>query len=389
MDLSALVCRYAERFAALGGDEHQVGSPLGAWLVLALAAPAAKGELREEITDALGTDIESAQGLLAELLKHPNRAVGAALAAWSEPSLTGLDVWRAGLPAAVATGAVPSQQQADAWAHEHTLGLIDTFPIDVQWAVIVLASALATRVTWLRPFELIDARELRSPWSRRLSGALHARAEPGHAAFIAATERAGAVAVHSALADDGLEVTSVIAGADVPRADVLAAAHEIATAHPIRGVASRVDLFNLPLGETPLWTIVEREADAGGQQVEAVLPAWHVESKHNLLALPSLAFGAAGQSLQQCARVDGPIEATQTAVATYTRRGFEAAAVTVLAVGASGRMPPPPGPHRTATLRFAHPYAVIATTRGPDDDPWNGLPVFAAWISQPDDARGD
>jgi hypothetical protein len=387
MHLSALVCRYAERFAGLGGDEHQVGSPLGAWLVLALAAPAAEGELREEITDALGTDIESAQGLLAELLKHPNKAVGAALAAWSAPGLTGLDAWRAGLPAAVTTGGVPTQQQADAWAREHTLGLIDTFPIDVRRAVIVLASALAARVTWLRPFELVDARELRGSWGRRLTRVLHASADPGHTAFIVATERAGDVAVHRAFADEGLEVTSVIAAADVSRTDVLAAAHGIATAQP--RTASAVSLFDLPLGESALWTIVERESDAGGQQVEAVLPAWHVESRHDLLTVPSLAFGAAGRSLRKCAEVNGRIEATQTAVATYTRRGFAAAAVTVLAVATSYRMPPPRGPYRTATLRFAHPYAVVATTRGPDNDPWSGLPVFAAWISQPDDARGD
>ncbi|HEY7045741.1 MAG TPA: hypothetical protein VH373_00875 [Jatrophihabitantaceae bacterium] len=91
MDLSTLVRRYAQRFAALGGDEHQVGSPLGAWLVLALAAPTADGQLRAEITDALGTDVESAQQLLAELLKQPDDAVGTALAAWSIPGLTGLD----------------------------------------------------------------------------------------------------------------------------------------------------------------------------------------------------------------------------------------------------------------------------------------------------------
>jgi hypothetical protein len=121
MDLAGLVCGYAERFAGLGGDEHQVGSPLGAWLVLALAAPTADGALREEITDALGTDVEDAQRLVAELLKRPNTAVGAALATWSEPGLTGLDAWLAGLPAAVTTGGVPTQQEANRWAYDHTL----------------------------------------------------------------------------------------------------------------------------------------------------------------------------------------------------------------------------------------------------------------------------
>jgi hypothetical protein len=43
---------------------------------------------------------------------------------------------------------------------------------------------------------------------------------------------------------------------------------------------------------------------------------------------------------------------------------------------------------RTAELRFGHPYAVVAVatdwgTRGP----WHGLPVFSAWVAQPQDAE--
>jgi hypothetical protein len=49
-----------------------------------------------------------------------------------------------------------------------------------------------------------------------------------------------------------------------------------------------------------------------------------------------------------------------------------------------------PGVLRTAELRFGHPYAVVAVTT--DDNwsagrrPWEGLPVFSAWITQPEDA---
>jgi hypothetical protein len=114
MEPAALVCEYAERFAALGTDQHQVGSPLGAWLALALAATAAQGALREEISHALGTDVESAQRLVAELLDSPHPAVAMALAAWAMPGLPGLDPWRSTLPARVTTGAVPTREQADA-----------------------------------------------------------------------------------------------------------------------------------------------------------------------------------------------------------------------------------------------------------------------------------
>lgn len=388
MELPDLVCRYADRFAALGRGEHHVGSPLGAWLVLALAAPAATSDLAHQVVDALGADLTTAHCMAVELLAHPHPAVSAAAAAWTQEGLTGLDSWLATLPDGVRTGPVPTQDEADAWAREHTLGLIDRFPLNTPEFQVVLASALATRVTWATPFETTDATDLRGPWSTSLTRVLRAPRAGGHHAVITDTVRAGLVGVHTALAD-GLEVTSVIAYPAVAPADVLAATHEIAVArarHP-RDPAP-VSLFDLPLGEHPQWTITEEHASEQGEQVDALLPAWHAASKHHLLTEPRLAFGAAGQALQQLADLTDPIEAVQSAVARYSRRGFHAAAVTALGIRASARMPGPPGPRRTATLRFTHPYAVVATALGsPPTGPWNGLPVFAAWITNPDDTQ--
>jgi hypothetical protein len=86
--------------------------------------------------------------------------------------------------------------------------------------------------------------------------------------------------------------------------------------------------------------------------------------------------------------------------------GFEAAAVSALAVAMSMRVPQR-GLLRTAELRFAHPYAVVAvtgpgitgpgitgpgitgperTSRGQARSPWDGLPVFSVWVAEPQDA---
>ncbi|MBM0258971.1 hypothetical protein JNW89_21570, partial [Micromonospora sp. 4G55] len=43
------LARYAARLHAGAGDRHHVASPLGAWLLLALAAPAATGADRDEL----------------------------------------------------------------------------------------------------------------------------------------------------------------------------------------------------------------------------------------------------------------------------------------------------------------------------------------------------
>lgn len=387
MDLPDVMCRYAERFTSLG-QKHGVASPLGAWLVLALAAPAASGDLADEIAGALGADVDIAHAAATELLAHPHPAVSAAAAAWRIDGLPGLDPWLDTLPAEVETGGMPTQDQADLWARESTLGLIDRFPVDTSDLAVLLASALATRVNWADPFETTGAAELRGQWAATLQRVLRAPHSADHDSFITRTRRAGLVAVHSVSAD-GLAVTSVIADTAVAPAGVLATAHQIAMRQAGRGRGQRaISLFDLPLGDHALWTITEKQGVDPGEQVDALLPAWHADSRHDLLTEPGLGFAAAGQAIQQLAGVQGPLDAAQTAVARYGRRGFEAAAVTSLAMMTGARMAEPPGMHRTATLRFGHPYAVVATALGSTaDDPWHGLPVFAAWVTDPDDAQ--
>ncbi len=102
---------------------------------------------------------------------------------------------------------------------------------DLHWA-------LATRISWAEPFDVVPAAALgpHSPWANTLSRVLRTP-QPGwrHAQFIAMTGEAGDVAVHTAWARDGLLVTSVAAGPGVPAADVLAAAYRVASAIAVGG----------------------------------------------------------------------------------------------------------------------------------------------------------
>ena len=53
---------------------------------------------------------------------------------------------------------MPTQAEADAWAERETLGLIRNLPLKIDHLTrIVLASALATRVSWEVPFEVVPA----------------------------------------------------------------------------------------------------------------------------------------------------------------------------------------------------------------------------------------
>lgn len=392
-DLAVPISSYARRLHAVIGEGHHVASALGAWLLLALAAPASRGENRAVLTEVLGCEIEQAAQTAADLLSSPHPLVAAAAAVWNKPGAVSGE-WLAGLPAAVQTGAVPDQAGADRWARRYSFGLIRTFPVRLDPSVyLVLATALATRVSWECPFELAPASALGpdSPWAGQLGRVLRSPRRRGHAQFIAATPEAGDVAVQIASARSGLLVASVAAAPGVPSADVLAAAHRLGCARAVSSPVEQRSLFDLPLGEGPLWSVREEMSDKGQEErCTAVLPAWSAHSSHDLTQV-GLGFNAAKEAL---AGPGDPWQARQAAMARYSRVGFEAAAVTAMAVAMSMRAPSR-GLLRTAELRFGHPFAVVAVTADEHHDrkaggsrrgPWHGVPVFSAWVTEPEEA---
>jgi hypothetical protein len=395
--VAGAVARYGARVHAVAGQRHHVASPLGAWLLLALAGPASSGPDREALTEVLGCDVESAASAAAELLGNPHPLVAGAAAVWTAPGFGGraeFRRWLASLPAPVSRGELPGQSALDAWAREHTFGLIDTFPLDADDAVLVLATALATKVSWELPFELAPASALGSvsPWARELGQVLHTPNGPdarGHLQFIAMTPGDGDVIVHAATAVGGLLVVSVSAPPGAAAGRVLAIAHDIGHRLAVGAPVARRDLASLPLGDGPLWSLQEVMAPA--DRCTAVLPAWSASSRQDLTD-PALGFEAAVRGLVPAAR---QWDAQQAAMARYSRTGFQAAAVTAMVARVAARLP---GRHRLAELRFGYPYAVVAVATdpvadrdrpGPPASPWHGLPVFSAWVSEPDDAGTD
>jgi hypothetical protein len=409
-EVAAALAGYARRFHQVAGAGHHVASPLGAWLLLALAGPACTGDDLRQLGEVLGADPGAAAGFAAELLADPHPVVHAAAAVWGGNGLatnTRIASWRAGLPPQVGTGPVPGQAELDAWAKRHTMGLLDRFPAGNDGTLVwLLATALAARVSWQRPFDLAPASALGSAsrWATTLTRVLRTPQGlpngqvPGHDQFIAITDAAGEVAVHAAWARDGLVVVSVAAAPKVPAVGVLSAAYDLATALAAGARLARRSLFDLPAGEGPAWTITEEQvftSAPGGREERcaAILPAWSARSTHQLTD-PRLGFATVRHALDP---ID-PWEARQAAMASYTRIGFEAGAVTALAVALSA-VAQRPGVGRTAQLRFGHPYAVVAVTadNAQSQDrhhliprsPWHGLPVFSAWVTDPQDATAE
>ena len=393
-DVTTPLARYARRFHAVAGPRHHVASPLSAWLLLALCAPAGRGKFSEILNATLGCDPADAADLAAALLASPDPLVPAAAAVWHHegPLPRPVARWLAGLPPQVRTGPLASQSDLDEWARRHTFGLIERFPPQDPSIFLLAATVLATRVSWERPFELAPATALgqSSPWSGRLNRVLRTPDGPGHEQFVAATAAAGDVAVHTARARGGLLVTSVAAAPGVPAGAVLAVAYDLAAKGALGGAAGTVtrrSLFDLPLGQGPLWEVSEQPTMIKGtadreERCTAVLPAWSARSEY-VMSDPELGFAAAAQALSP----GDPWQAKQAAMARYGRVGFEAAAVSAVGV-ALAMMVPHRGVVRAAELRFGHPYAVVAVTAD-SRSPWYGLPVFSAWVARPEDAQPD
>lgn len=385
-----LVAGFSAGFARRALTEHGVVSGLGVWLLLALLAPDAPGPARPVLEEALGTDAQDAAARAAALLDDPHPDVAQAVAVWAQQVLLtpAFDRWAASLPGAVARGAMPTQPEADAWTAEQTRGLIQEFPIrmrpltDPTPTAAVLTSALVTQIRWSNPFDLAD-----EPLSGAFAPARQVLSSTRqHDVYLADTAAAGRVAVHVACSDGGLRVLSVIAEPGRATGDVHRAALEAAA-----GPAS-LDLFDLPVGAGHAWTLdesVRRMASRTDRitTAHALLPAWDATTTVDLSDEPW--FPAAAATMQSWLAVPDGLEGTQSAVASYDREGFSAAAVTAFGVVGAAFHPSPQRQVRIRHLevRLDRPYAVVAVADQPRDrsllDHWNGIPVFSAWVADP------
>jgi hypothetical protein len=384
-------------------DGSSVSSALGIWLLLAACASAPVGD-KAALEHVLGCSAGEAGDLLHAFVETPPPALAAALALWVRDAdrTESFSEWCGRLPPAFETGPMPSKSRADAWTAERSLGLIGSFPVDIsELTSAVLASVLATKVSWLEPFTVAEADRCidpASPWYGQVGRMLVEYGPRAGGTMIVGTDAAGAVAVHTARAREQVMVLSVSAEPSTPRQAVLEAAHEVAALVGDRSSsAARMSLFDLPIGTGHSWTIEERKVstETPGERVELIqsiaLPAWRIDGGLDLTR--SALFGA-DPALEVLREVVGPavddeMKALQVAMAAYTREGFEAAAVTVFGVTATSAAPGPPPAHtglmRTADLRFDHPHAALAVaSSGLDGETgYAGLPLFTAWVAEP------
>lgn len=381
-NLVKAVNKYAERFHA-DTDGHHVASPLGAWLLTALTAgPASDPRHQGVLEHTLGMGLPEAFKTAQFLLTNPHPAVHSAAAVWNDEQFDSdkvRDIQKR-LRGVAQVGRIPSQDEADAWTRRQTLDLIDKFPVELTPDVLlVLATALATKITWENPFDTLADNPLGFG-----SEALHTDCTKGHHGWLHETPPDGIFAVHSARSADGLAVYSVSGQKYASEQLVLKNAYLIAT-DPSYGRRMRLD--QVALGDGHSWALREEEdITLDAERYTVTLPAWSAKSKHNLMR-EALGIPSAAEALVQSLATPQQTVATavQSAVATYGAEGFEAAALSTLVLARAAAAMPTRQQVRYCDLRFDHPYAVVAVAEraGRERTAWDGLPVFSGWVADP------
>lgn len=380
------VAGYATRFHRLLAGQHAVASPFGAWLLLALLAPAARDGRRAELAAVLGMDVDAAYEAAGRLLSAPHAELVLGAAAWHDPDHRTEPLVRflRRLAVHAETGPIPSQAAADEWVHTRTLGLIEHFPLDLDDGdpvVLLLATAIAAKVSWEVPFWPAPPETAVLPATSGFAN-LPLLREPGTAQWLGLVPtQAGLLAVLTVRSSRGLLVTSGVGDPAADPAAVLDATQQLAMSVAAGGPPPRLDLVDLPLGDGPAWRITEATTTRPLDELyEVLVPAWEATANHQLLAA-ELGFATAGAALIDLLPVgDYDIDARQSAMARYTREGFEAAAVTALGLVTTAAPFSAERRMRTARIEFTRPHAVVAATEGSGD--WDGLPIFSAWVAK-------
>lgn len=396
----------------LAGDTHHSASPMGLWLLLAVASSVTppESEERSTVEKALGMPSEQAMCVVEELLGLNDEdssnnlpttdALKSAMALWLRGnSLTELKEWAAGmqiliddapqdadiyswrdsLPEIIETGDIPTNEEADRWVEKNTEGLLKKLPIPIEKETfLILLSAIATRTKWKDPFQEVQNHNILTGDFEDATKVLIS--DPSHDVYVEDTEF-GMMGVHVAHGNNGLDVYSVIADPKVNYLDVLRVAHEISSED--RGDNQGVPLHQLEVEASDLYTVKKAMSSNGDHRI-AYLPSWKTENAlRNLQWIPELGFGAIMQSIAKATGLspdDSSVMVQQDIVAEYTASGFDAAAVTQMTMRIGAVSVPVLKEARKLEILFNHPYAVVAVVR--DRSAWTGTPVFSSWVKE-------
>ncbi|GGK39460.1 hypothetical protein GCM10011591_08890 [Nocardia camponoti] len=344
-------------------------SGVGLWPLLAILAGAAQGDARAELAAAVGVSADAASQAGVDALRSLDLSFEAhtALGAWVRSGIPLNTEWVDSLPAGTVEE-LTDQAALDAWAAKHTAGLIKAFPVQVtEQTLFVIASALVAKTRWVKPFGRTATLSGSGDWAGHQGAGLHRTTYDKSVALLDDTVtrvivRGGLLDVHLLVSDDG------------PQRALAAGFAALADAADVR--------TDFTVDTTGPCLRVARGKTTRGDAVNLTVPAFEVASLHDLTEHKEL-FG-----LTALTRPDprghlpgiSPVplmldQAKQDVIARFDAEGFEAAAVTALAM-TPGSVPY----YEWATIvsvELDRPFGFLAVDRK------TGLVIVAGQVAEP------
>lgn len=372
----AAVNALTARWAATIDGGSTVLSGLGLWPLLALLRLGADDVVGAELDGAIGdADPAAAADLLGTLREAA--AIEAALGLWSEAGMKLEPAWLEQMPAGT-HGRLRGEHDADRralddWARENTAGLIDRMPVgSLEGVRLLLASAIAVRTRWEHPFIESAWTPAEGPWTGRSLTRLRASGRDLDEVVVADTD-AGPLTVIRCPGRDDIEVRLVLGAPDASAGAVLAAA---ITADGVPG-------SRLPDGTPGPGLQIGDQASIDRPQLVVLTPKFRVTGSHDLTANSDL-FGLTTAIDSSTGHFPGisPEDlyvggARQDALALFTAEGFEAAAVSTIAMAGTSMRQPNPQAYRQITATIDRPFGFLAVHRP------TGLILVAGWVDEP------
>jgi serine protease inhibitor len=362
------------RWARSLAPGNTVVSGLGLWPLLALLATGADEPGRSELAAAAGVDATTGSTDAIRLIEaiEGSADLHAALGVWLSEQLKLAETFDSVMPAPLVgllTGnPAVDKPKLDAWAAEHTDDMIRELPVDLDGDVmLVLASALLLRTTWVRPFTEQVRRVPDGPWA----GSWHW------------LERVDSE-LDTVRRYDDLTVLTVRGDADV---DVLLGLGDGTEVLP-----ALLDAAARPDDGVPGSRLIESDQPGPGLSIgqttsarpdlKVSLPSFGIEVEHDLLKLREL-FGLTTVTSDPGARghfsalSPTPLQlgqARQKVLARFFATGFEAAAVTTMVMTQAAMIT---RHQRRLELVLDRPFAFAAVLRE------SRLPIVAGWVATP------
>ncbi|MEV7520183.1 serpin family protein [Streptomyces sp. NPDC091371] len=381
--VNRLTQRWAEQAAT--GNAGTVFTAAGVWPLLALLADGAGGPARAELAEALGMPAGAAAGAARELLGALGdvRGLQSATGLWAKADVRLEEGWSAKLPAGT-RGTLSGDPDADgkaldAWAGERTGGLIERMPVVLDHETrLVLASALALRLRWIKPFYDWPCELEQGPWADRTVCVL-SRSTSLLDRVTVAHGPAGAVTLLEVVGDTGVDVHLVLGEPGTLPGQVLTTGIDVVTrALPATGASL------LPDGNPgPGLHIGSASSTVRVPRLDIRAVAFDIRAEHDLLDHAGL-FGLATASERSTGHFPGvsaePLaigSARQSALARFHAEGFEAAAVTAMAAAVGCAPPSKTYRVRRAEVRFDRPFGFLAVHRT------SRLVLAAGWVNEP------